>query len=278
MFHNKNAKLTKKELLKLENLSKIIRIKCLDLNFKSQTSHLGSCFSIIEILNILYFKILYLRPKNINFKNRDRFILSKGHACLALYVVLAEKKFFSYDNLMNYGKNNSDFMAHVSHKISGVEFSTGSLGHGLPFAVGKAYYAKKFNKKWKTFCLLSDGELNEGSNWEALIFASHYHLNNLTIIIDSNKWQSIGKTKDVLDIEPIDRKLKNFKLNVLSINGHDYHELTSAFISKSSKYSKVIIANTIKGKGVSFMEDTLEWHYKSLNENELKKAVKEINQ
>jgi len=260
-------------LLKSKAKSKKIREMCLKINHISKTSHLGSSLSISDIINILFFEIINLNKANVNSNLRDRFILSKGHACLCVYVSLYLKKIISLNDLYNYGKNNSILMAHISHKVPGIEFSTGSLGHGLPFATGKALYAKKFNKKWHTYCLLSDGELNEGSNWESLLFASHHKLNNLTIIIDYNKIQSFGNTNEIINLEPIEDKFKSLNLDVVRINGHNLKSLFLSIKKNSKTKPKIIIADTIKGYGVKFIENKLEWHYKSLSSEQLHKAL-----
>lgn len=257
----------------LNKQAKEIRKISLKINYLSKSSHLGGVLSMSDIISVLFFKILNFDKKNIFSQNRNRFILSKGHACLGIYVVLFIKKIISKRTLLNYGKNSSILMTHISHKVPGIEFSTGSLGHGLPFAAGKAYYAKFKNKKWNTFCLLSDGELNEGSNWEALLFASHHKLNNLTIIIDYNKIQSFGKTNEVINLEPLIEKLNSLNLHVIEIDGHNVKEIYKALRVKSKNKTKIIIANTIKGYGVKFLENKLEWHYRSLSKSQLDKAI-----
>ena len=257
----------------MKKKAKEIRKISLQINSLSKTSHLGGVLSMSDIISVLFFNILKFNKKTISSKNRNRFILSKGHACLGIYVVLFIKKIISKKTLMNYGKNSSILMTHISHKVSGIEFSTGSLGHGLPFAAGKAYYAKINKKKWETFCLLSDGELNEGSNWEALLFASHHKLNNLTIIIDYNKIQSFGKTNEVINLEPLIDKLKSLNLYVIEVDGHNIKSIKNAFNQKSINKTKIIVANTIKGYGVKFLENKLEWHYKSLSRNQLYDAI-----
>ena len=253
---------------RFNKLIKNIKINILKLTHQAKSAHLGSCLSIVEILTVLYFYIL---------KKKDRFILSKGHSALALYSVLSEKNIISKKKLFTYGKNDSLLMNHASHKVKGVEFSTGSLGHGLPVAVGKALKFKLEKKKSKVYVLLSDGELNEGSNWEALLFASHHKLNNLVIIIDYNKIQSLGHSKKIINIEPLKDKFISFGCRVAKINGHSYLSIKNELNKKLSNKPKVIIANTIKGYDVNFMEDNNLWHYKSPNNFELEKALKQIN-
>lgn len=261
---------------KLKIICSDIRLSCIDLAFKTNSSHIGSSLSIVDILVILYFKIMKIDPKNSLNENRDRFILSKGHACLAMYCILQKKGFFDKNELYTFGRNGTKLMSHVSSEVSGVEFSTGSLGHGLPFAVGKALYAKNNNKKWKVYVLLSDGELNEGSNWEAIQFASHHKLSNLTIMIDSNKEQSLGATKTILDLGNLKGKFETFNLNVIEIDGHNLKEIEKSLLKNSPNRANLIIFNTTKGKGVSFMENKTLWHYKSPNSEDLANAIKEL--
>ena len=244
-----------------------VRKSILKIANSSQCSHIGSNLSIVDILTILYIKFL----KN----KKNYFILSKGHACLALYCVLKEMRFITEKTLNSFGKNDSILMSHASHKVPGIELSTGSLGHGLPVATGVAL-ADKINKiKKKTFVLLSDGELDEGSNWESLLFSSHHKLNNLVIIIDYNKLQSIDSVKNTLNLEPLKQKFQSFGCKVVSVDGHNFKQLEKVLSSSSTK-PLVIIANTIKGKGVSFMENSVLWHYKSLNSEDYQKAMKII--
>ena len=244
-----------------------VRKSILKIANSSQCSHIGSNLSIVDILTTLYIKLL----KN----KKNYFILSKGHACLALYCVLKEMRFITEKTLNSFGKNDSILMSHASHKVPGIELSTGSLGHGLPVATGVAL-ADKINKiKKKTFVLLSDGELDEGSNWESLLFSSHHKLNNLVIIIDYNKLQSIDFVKNTLNLEPLKQKFQSFGCKVVSVDGHNFKQLEKVLSSSSTK-PLVIIANTIKGKGVSFMENSVLWHYKSLNSEDYKRALKII--
>lgn len=244
-----------------------IRKSILKIANSSQCSHIGSNLSIVDLLSVLYLKFLK--------KKKNSFILSKGHACLALYCVLKEMGFISEKILNSFGKNDSILMAHASHKVKGVNLSTGSLGHGLPVATGAALADRINKKKSKTFVILSDGELDEGSNWESLLFSSHHKLNNLVIIIDYNKLQSIDFVKNTLNLEPLKQKFQSFGCKVVSVDGHNFKLLEKALSSRSTK-PLVVIANTIKGKGVSFMENSVLWHYKSLNSEDYQKAMKII--
>jgi transketolase len=248
------------------NISRDIRKKILNLSNSAKSAHIGSSLSIVDILVVLYKKFL---KKNI-------FILSKGHACLAYYCVLQKFNYITDKILKSYGKNNTILLSHVSHKVPGVVFSTGSLGHGLPYAVGRALAEKIDKKNKKIYVLISDGELNEGTTWESLLFASFHKLDNLVIIIDYNKIQSLDFTKNVLQIEPLNKKLISFGCNVKIINGHNYYKIYNSLLYKSKNKPYVIIANTIKGKGVKFMENSILWHYKSPNNQELIKAINEL--
>ena len=259
-------------------LSKNIRSHSLQMVHRAKASHIASALSIADILAVLYGQVMKYDPKEPHSKHRDRFILSKGHACVAVYATLAELGFFPKAELLTYGDDYSNLMNHISHRIPGVEFSTGSLGHGLPFGVGKALAAKTMGEKWKTFVILSDGEMDEGSNWEALMFASHHNLSNLTAIIDYNKLQSLDSIENTLKLEPLKDKLVTFGAEVIELNGHDHLKLRDALSDSRPTKPMVIIANTVKGKGVSFMENEVEWHYKNPNDEQLALALLEINQ
>ena len=259
-----------------EKLANAIRVHSLIMVHNARASHIGSGLSIADILAVLYGGVMNFNPKDEKCNFRDRFILSKGHACVPLYAALAEVGFFSKSALTTYGKNFSWLMNHASHKVSGVEFSTGSLGHGLPFAVGKSLAAKSKNEKWKTYVLLSDGEIDEGSNWEAFMFAAHHKLSNLVAIIDYNKLQSLGSTENTLGLEPLNDKFKSFGCHVIEVDGHDHIALKQSFKKDSQGLPKVIIAHTLKGKGVSFMEGSVEWHYKNPYDHQLKLALEEL--
>jgi transketolase len=257
-------------------LAKKIRESSLRMVSAARASHIGSALSIADVLAVLYGGVMRYDPSNDQYEERDRFILSKGHACVALYSALAHSGFFELDELDSYGKDFSWLMNHASHKVHGVEFSTGSLGHGLPFSVGKALAAKSQGSNWHVYVLLSDGEMDEGSNWEALMFASHHELSNLTAIIDYNKLQSLDTVQNTLVLEPLVQKLQSFGCFVVDVNGHDHVELSQAFSYSSKGRPKVIVANTTKGKGVSFMENKVEWHYKNPSSEELICALKEL--
>jgi transketolase len=263
-------------MIKTQALAREIRISALKMVHRAKASHIGSALSIADILAVLYGEVMNFNPTDQYLGSRDRFILSKGHACVAVYATLAAIGFISRDELATYGDDFSWLMNHISHKVNGVEFSTGSLGHGLSFGVGKALSAKIHNEKWRTFVVMSDGEMDEGSNWEALMFAAHNKLNNLTAIIDYNKLQSLDSVSHTLGLEPLVDKLTAFGCSVHEIDGHDHHLLLEALNSVSVEKPTVIVAHTTKGKGVSFMENKVEWHYKNPDDNQLALALREI--
>lgn len=260
------------------NLAKSIREQALLMVHRSRASHIGSALSISDIVAVLYGQILNVDPKQPNWIDRDRFILSKGHACVAVYAALAERGFIEREDLLSYGQDHSVLMNHISHKVAGVEFSTGSLGHGLPFGVGKALAAKRRGQSWRTFVLLSDGELGEGSNWEAMMFASHHKLDKLVAIVDYNKLQSLTTVDKTLRLEPLADKAQAFGWSVREVGGHDHDALEKLLGSEPWETGKpsFLIAHTIKGKGVSFMENSVEWHYKSPSTEQLAQALEEI--
>ena len=259
-------------------LATTIRRHALRMVHRAKASHIGSALSIADILAVLYGSVLRLDPADPRWEGRDRFILSKGHACVAVYAALAARGFFPEEDLLRYGQDHSELMNHISHKVPGVEFSTGSLGHGLPFGVGKALAAKRQGKPWRTFVVLSDGEWGEGSNWEACLFAAHHRLDNLTAIIDYNKLQSLTTVAETLGLEPLADKLQAFGLAVREVDGHDHAALLDALSGAPWVAGKpsVVIAHTTKGKGVSFMENAVKWHYSSPDDAALARALSEL--
>lgn len=259
-----------------KTLANRIRQNALKMVHRAKASHIGSALSIADILAVLYGEVIRFDPLDQNYGLRDRFILSKGHACVAVYSTLAEVGIISKEQLETYGDDFSWLMNHISHQVIGVEFSTGSLGHGLPFGVGKAMSAKIRGKNWRTFVLMSDGEMDEGSNWEALMFAAHHKLSSLTAIIDYNKLQSLDSVANTLELEPLTDKLKAFGSSVHEIDGHDHRQIAEALFSIANEKPTVIIAHTTKGRGVSFMENCVEWHYKNPNDEQLKMALAEL--
>ena len=262
----------------LEKLSKKLRLKVIEMSFETKAPHLASSLSCIDIIAALYENVLNVKAKKPKWELRDRFILSKGHAASALYAILHHKKFISDKELKSYTKKKSLLEEHPTPKLQGVEAATGSLGHGLPIGCGISLSAKIKNKKFMTYVLMSDGECNEGSIWEAALFASAKKLYNLCVFVDYNKWQATGKSKEVLNLHPLKKKFENFGWNAFEINGHDHKAILKACknAKKKSKKPTIIISNTIKGKGVSFMEDDNNWHYRIPNKNEVIKAKKEL--
>jgi transketolase len=260
-------------------LAKEARKLSLHMVVNSRASHIGSALSITDILSVLYFDILRINKSDLSNQARDIFILSKGHACVSVYAVLGLMDFFPLTELDSYGNNDSNFMNHISHKVPGVEFSTGSLGHGLPFGIGKALGSKIRSSQNKVFVVVGDGELDEGSNWEALLFASHHKLDNLILIVDYNNLQSLTTVKDTLNLEPLSDKFQSFGANVFQVDGHDHLALVEVFKRSIEIIGKptVIIAKTIKGKGVSYMENKVKWHYSTPSHEELQIAINEIN-
>jgi len=262
-----------------QELAKKVRIHALKMANSGGGSHIGSALSIADILAVLYTEILHLDPKNPTLEQRDRFVLSKGHAGAALYATLAETGFFPISKLATHYQDGSDLCGHVSHKgIPGVEVSTGSLGHGLSLATGMALAAKIDQKKHRIFTLLSDGECDEGSTWEAVLFAAHHHLDNLIAIIDYNKIQSLDTIADTLELEPFADKWRSFGWQVQEVDGHNHQQLQSELSSLplQSDFPSVIICHTVKGKGVSFMENTVLWHYRVPRGEEFAAALQEL--
>jgi transketolase len=265
--------------IELLNISREIREKILIMHAKSNESHLGSALSIVDILTVLYFKILKIDPSNPYEENRDRFILSKGHAASALYVVLAKRGFFEEKLLDSFAENGGKISVHPERfSVPGVEASTGSLGHGLSIGVGIALSAKKDNKTFKTYVLMSDGECEEGSVWEAAILASRFKLDNLIGIIDKNKWQAYDRTDKIQNLSLLKSKWEAFGWSCKEVDGNNLHELTQIFRGIPFEIGKpsMIIADTIKGKGVSEIEDKMEWHYKSPKADELKYFIESL--
>jgi transketolase len=255
------------------------RKKILKYIYGAKAGHTGGSLSCIDILNVLYNDVLNVSPQNFKSPDRDRYIQSKGHCVEALFVVLADKGFFPESDLETLCKYKSHYIGHPTKKVHGVEQNTGALGHGLALSVGNAIAAKLDDKNFRVYTLLGDGELPEGSNWEAALTASHYKLDNLCAIIDHNKLQISGRTMDVCNTDPIDQKFESFGWAVKHVDGHDYQQLKDAFASMPFEPGKpnLIIAHTVKGKGVSYMEDQLKWHHGVPSEQEYETALKELD-
>ena len=251
--------------MNLENLAKKIRRRVIELLYKHKACHLGSCMSCIEILVALYYKIM---------KPEDKFLMSKGWAAAALYSILADKGIIDWNDLYeNYYEVGSKYWGLVHHTVPGVEHSFGSAGHGLPVAIGMALA----NKNRRVFCLVSDGEMDCGTTWESALFAPHHKLDNLVVLVDYNKFQAFGKTNEVLNLEPLVKKWKDFNWYVQRINGHNFEELIKAFKNLSNEKPNIIICDTIKGSGgntaCNIFENKLEWHYRNLDEKMFKYAI-----
>ena len=261
-----------------EPLARRIRGQALRMVTRAKASHIGSALSIADIMAVLYGRALRVSPAAPEHSERDRFILSKGHACVAVYAALAETGFFDQALLETYGTDGSMLMAHISHKVPGAEFSTGALGHGLPFGTGKALAAKRRGQAWRTVVLTSDGEWGEGSNWEAALFAAHHGLDNLICILDYNKLQSLKTVDETLRLEPLHSKFEAFGWAVREVDGHDHDALIDALEGAPWEAGKpmMLIAHTTKGKGVSFMENKVEWHYRNPTPELLEQALAEI--
>jgi transketolase len=256
-----------------------IRKHALRMTHKANASHIGSSFSMADLLAVLYGGILRVDPARPSWPDRDRFILSKGHAAAGLYAALAESGFFPREWLETFCADGSCLAGHSTHcGVPGVEVSTGSLGHGLSIACGIALAGRRGHRPYRVFALLSDGECDEGSTWEAILFAPHHRLDNLVAIVDYNKIQSFGRVDEVLNLEPFAAKWRAFGWAVREIDGHDFeqiHETLSTVPFEAGRPS-VVIAHTVKGKGVSFMENRLLWHYKSVNPDQLAQALAEL--
>lgn len=246
---------------------------------EAKAAHIGSSLSTVDILAVLYRSWLRHRPNEPRWEDRDRVILSKGHAAAAIYATLAHAGYFEVSDLFSYCTSGGRLFGHATHtNTPGVEISTGSLGHGLPIGIGFALGARERGSPSRTVVILSDGECDEGSNWEGFLFAPAHKLGHLTVIIDYNKIQSFGRTKDVLDLEPLADKLRAFHWRVVEIDGHDHNAIASALQVPSEPQGQptAIIAHTVKGKGVSFMEDQLLWHYRSPTKEQVAQALKEL--
>jgi len=246
---------------------------------KANAGHTGGSLSCIDILNVLYNHTLNVSPANFKSPDRDRYIQSKGHCVEALFVVLADKGFFPESDLETLCKYQSHYIGHPTKKVNGVEQNTGALGHGLPISVGTALAAKMDNKDYKVYTLLGDGELPEGSNWEAALTAAHYKLDNLCAIIDNNKLQITGTNAEVCNTDPIDEKFESFGWEVRHVDGHDFEQLQQVFDSLPFSTGKpsLVIAHTIKGKGISYMENELKWHHGVPNKEQYATAIEELD-
>lgn len=263
----------------LQKKSVVYRKKILQYITKAKAGHTGGDLSCIDILNVLYNKVLNVSPANFSSADRDRYVQSKGHCVEALYVVLADVGFFPEEDLNTICQYKSHYIGHPTRKINGVEQNTGALGHGLPICTGMAIAAKLDKKDYKVYTLMGDGELPEGSNWEAALTAAQYKLDHLCAIVDKNGLQITAATKDVCSTDPLDKKWESFGWAVREVDGNNIEELLAAFAALPFEAGKpsVIIANTVKGKGVSFMENQLKWHHGVPNAEQYELAQQELD-
>jgi transketolase len=271
-------KISNMEKTKSELLAKAIRIDALKMVQRAHAQHIAAVFSIADIVAVLYSEILKINPKNPNADSHDYFILSKGHAGAAIYSVLAEKGFFPKQELETYGQPGTLLSEHVSsHGVPGIEWSTGSLGHGPSVGCGIAHAVKLDKKTNRVFVLIGDGESEEGSVWEAAAYANHFKLDNLTIIVDQNNQQALGDTEAIMSTaSTLSQKWKAFGFETIEVNGHDHPQLINAFNQGTNGKPKCIIAHTIKGKGVSFMENNILWHYHDPQGELFEQALSEL--
>lgn len=268
--------MTEKEL---KEKSVTYRKKILKYILGAKAGHTGGSLSCIDVLNVLYNQVMNVGPENFTSPDRDRYIQSKGHCVEALFVVLADKGFFPEEDLNTLCKYKSHYIGHPTKKVHGVEQNTGALGHGLPIAVGTAIAAKMDKKDFKVYTLMGDGELPEGSNWEAALTAAHYKLDNLCAVVDKNALQITGPTADVCNTDPLDEKFESFGWAVKHVDGNDVKALKEAFESMPFEAGKpnLVIAHTVKGKGVSFMENNIKWHHGVPTQEQYEQAITELD-
>ncbi len=270
----------KKDIDNLALISKKIRLSVIEMLYRTgidYKGHPGPALSIVDIVTCLYFQILNIDPDNPKWPDRDRVVLSKGHACPALYAALSLKGYFDKSNLYTVRHIGSILQGHPDmRKTPGVDMTSGSLGNGLGAGIGMALSAKMDKKSFKTYVLLGDGEMQEGIVWESIMMAGHCNLDNLTMIIDRNGLQSCDSVECTVNIEPLFKKISSFNWDIKEINGHSHEEILDALYLNSNKKPKAIIANTVKGKGISFMEEDNSWHQRSINKKEYEKAKSEL--
>jgi transketolase len=265
--------------LPVSEFARRLRVHCVKMTGRANASHIGSALSTADMLAVLFGRVLRYDASRPDWNDRDRFILSKGHGCTALYAALAEAGYFPVEDLATFYQDGSPLAGHATHKgLPGVEVSTGSLGHGLPLATGMALAARRDGRHHRVFCMLSDGECDEGSTWEAALFAPMHELDNLVVLIDYNKIQSFGRVEEVIDLEPLADKWKAFGWAVREIDGHDLEAIQSALTDAPFDTGRptCIVAHTVKGKGVSFMEDQLLWHYRAPRGELMDRALAEL--
>lgn len=262
-----------------QELANKVRRHVVQMTHGARSSHVATSLSMADLLAVLFTDILRIDPSRPIAAERDRFILSKGHGCAGLYAVLAERAFFPVEWLDSFYQNGSRLAGHITHKgVPGVEVSTGALGHGLSIACGMALVGKRDGRPYRVFALLSDGECDEGSSWEAALFAPHHGLDNLIVIVDYNKIQSLGFVREVLNLEPFAAKWAAFGWSVREIDGHDFGQIRDTLMKVPFELGRpsCVIAHTVKGKGVTYMENKLLWHYRAPNDQELEQALREL--
>src|SRR5690625_3295070 len=266
------------DTLLLKKKATEIRLRLIQMIYEAQFGHTGGSLSNTDILTTLYYKVLNVDPGNPKWEDRDRYVQSKGHAVESYWTILADKGFFPMAELKTFTQFGSKLIGHPNNEVPGVEMNTGALGHGLSISVGMALAAKLSNKSYKVFTLMGDGEQAEGSVWEAAMAASQYKLDNLVALIDRNGLQITAETEDVMQIEPLDEKWKSFGWEVIEVDGHDFDQLVKVLTETPIKNGKptLIIAHTIKGKGISFAENQVVWHHNVPTKEEYKQAIKEL--
>ena len=257
-----------------------IREHCLHMTHRGKSGHLGSMLSMADLLAVLYLRILKVDPAKPDWPERDRFVLSKGHGGAAVYAALAELGFFPKDWMNGYYLDEGKLMGHISHHVPGVEFSTGSLGHGLPVAVGMALAARHAGKTHRVFCLMSDGDCNEGSTWEAIMFAAQHGFDNLTVVVDYNRVQALGHVEEVIEMEPFEANIRAFGWAFRGIDGHDCAQIEAALSDLPMEGGRPswILARTTKCKPISWLQDTVASHYGSVNDEQLQAALREVRE
>ena len=263
----------------IPDFAREIRRRSIEMVTAAGTSHIGGCLSMADILAVLYGGgIVRHRPEDPRWEDRDRVILSKGHCCAALYATLALRGSFPIEELATFARDGSRLMAHASAGVPGVELSTGSLGHGLSVAAGRALAARLRGASWRAFAILSDGELDEGSTWEAIHFAGHHRLDNLVLVVDLNGIQSLGRTEEILALDPLGDKFRSFRWSVREVDGHDTAALAECLsaVPWVTGMPSCVLARTVKGKGVGFMEDELAWHYRSPDAGLAARAIADL--
>lgn len=266
------------DVYELNNKANQIRTDIINIIYKGKAGHIGGSLSETDLLTVLYYNVMSYQVYNPNWEMRDRFILSKGHSVECLYCILADLGFIEKEELNTFGQFGTRLIGHPNNKLNGIEINSGALGHGLSVGVGMALAAKMDNLPYRVFVLVGDGELAEGSIWEAAMAAANYKLNNLYVIIDRNGLQISGKTEDVMQLEPLNEKWRSFGFDINNIDGHDYKAIESALNRQTLDKPVLIIANTVKGKGVEFMENQVKWHHGVPTQEQYNKALKSLEE